>query len=149
MHQTIEKILLEYEPNSQNLLTVLKKISAIFGYINMEEAQKVADYFSLPLSQVFETASFYDAIKVKKSAEVVIKVCSGTNCVLQDSLSVIKEIENYLKIKAEDDFNPKIKLEKVSCFGRCGEGPIMMVNDKVYTGVTRNKIYEILAEWLG
>ncbi len=149
MHQTTEKILLKYEPNSQNLLAVLKKVSATFNYVSAKDAQKIADYFSLPLSQVFETASFYDTIKVKKPADIVIKVCSGTNCVLRDSLAVIKEIENYLKIKAEDDFNPKIKLEKVSCFGRCEEGPIVMINDRVYTGVTRNKIYEILAEWLG
>ena len=145
--RTIEKILLEFDPESKYLLPALKKISADFGYIGEVDAKKVADYFNLPLSKIYETASFYDQIKVKKGADLLIQVCSSPNCALGDSFKVIKEIENYFKIKASDENNPKVKLEMISCLGRCGEGPVVVVNDKVFTNVTASSVHGILKEF--
>lgn len=145
---TIEKILLEFDPEAQNLLPVLKEISAIFGCIGEENAQKVAEYFELPLSKVYETVSFYDLIETKKPANLEIKVCSGGDCVLGSSVGIIREIENYFRIKTDDQNNPKVSLRKISCLGRCAEGPIVVVNGKVYEKVTASSIHKILTEWV-
>ena len=141
---TTEKILLEFNPNKENLLPALKEISAAFGYISDRDSRKVADYFSLSLSEVFETASFYDLIRTKKSSGVDIQICSGTNCTVGNASKLLREMENYLGIRAGDEFNPKIKLEVVSCLGKCGEGPIVIVNGKVFTNVTISGIREII-----
>jgi len=146
--KTVEKILLDFDPEATNLLPALKKISAAFGYVSEKDAQKVAEYFNLPLSKVYETASFYDKIDVKKKAEILIQVCSGANCAVNGSFAVVREIENYFKIKASDESNPKIKLEEISCLGQCGEGPIMVINDKVYNNVTKSSVHGILEKWL-
>lgn len=145
---TTEKILLNYEPIVSNLLPALKEASAVFGYVSRKDAQKIADYFSVSLSKVFETASFYDLVNVERQPNMVVKVCSGTHCAVKDSLKLIAEIENRLHIKAGDGNNPKIKLEIISCIGRCGEGPIVIVNDKVYEKVTVNMVGGILEEYL-
>ena len=144
---TIEKILLEFDPEAKNLLLALKKINASFGYISEADAGKVADYFELPLAKVYETASFYDLIETKKTANLEIKVCSGGDCVLGNSAEIIREIENYFRIKAGDEFHPKVRLEKISCLGRCAEGPIVVVNGKAYEKVTKSSIYEILDKY--
>lgn len=146
--KTVEKILLEFDPEEKNLLPALKKISAVFGYISKDEAKKIASYFSLSLTQVFETASFYDLIKVKKQPALVIKVCSGTNCTMDGSRRIIKEIENFFRIKEGDDFNPKVKLEVMSCLGQCGEGPAVVINGNVYTKVTASGIDDILKSYI-
>ena len=148
MHKTVEKILLQFDPEKINILATLKEISSIFGYISKKDMQKVANYFSLPLSEIYETASFYDLIKTKKTASLVIKVCSGTHCSISDSTGIIREIENYFRIKAGDEFNPKVNLEIISCLGRCGEGPIVVINEKFFERVTKNSIHNILAEYL-
>jgi NADH-quinone oxidoreductase subunit E len=146
-NSTVEKILLEYDSEAQNLLPVLKKVSASFGYISEIVAEKIASYFELPLSKVYETASFYDLIKIKKPAILTIKICSGGDCGLDGSSAIIQEVENYFGIKSEDEFNPKVRLEKISCLGRCAEGPIVIVNGKIYEKVTKSSIHRILAEW--
>ena len=145
---TIEKILLEFNPEAKNLLPALKKISVSFGYISEVDAGKVADYFELPLAKVYETASFYDLLLIKKPAILEIKVCSGGDCCLGGSVEIMGEIENYFHIKAGDEFNLRVRLEKISCLGRCGEGPIMVVNGKVYEKVTKSSIYKVLGEWV-
>ena len=145
---TTEKILLEFDAESKNLLPALKNISASFGYVSEADAQKTADYFLLPLSQVFETASFYDLIKTKKQPNLVIQVCSGADCEMGSSHEVIREIENQLHLKAGDDFNPKVKLEIISCLGQCGSGPIMVVNGNVFTQVTPSSVDDILRNYI-
>ena len=144
---TVEKILLEHDPQMQNLLPALKKISAAFGYISEKDALKVANYFDLSLAKVYEVASFYDLIETKKTANLEIQVCSGGDCVLGDSMGIVREIENYFRIKAGDENNPKVRLKKISCLGRCGEGPIVVVNGKVYEKVTASSVHKILGEW--
>ncbi|MEI6587436.1 MAG: NAD(P)H-dependent oxidoreductase subunit E [Candidatus Moraniibacteriota bacterium] len=144
---TVEKILVSYDPEVQNLLPVLKKISAVFGFIASNDAEIVAEYFGLSLAKICEVASFYDLIKTKKPANLEIKVCSSGDCVLGSSAEIIQEIENYFRIKAGDEFNPKVRLEKISCLGRCGEGPVVVINGKVYEKVTESSIHKILTEW--
>lgn len=144
---SVEKILLEFDPKAENLLPALKKISATFDYISEKEARKVATYFNLSLTQVFETASFYDLIEVKKQPPLVVKVCSGTNCTIDESRKIIREIENLFHIKEGDEFNPKVKLEVMSCLGRCGEGPVVIVNGNVYIKVTTSGVDDILESY--
>lgn len=141
---TTEKLLLEFNPEVKNLLPVLEKISTAFGYVAKQDAQKLAEYFSIPLSKVYETASFYDLIKTEKQQPLVIQVCSGTNCAINNGFKIIREIENYFKIKTGDNFNPEIKLETISCLGHCGEGPVVVVNGKIFTQVTKSSIYGII-----
>ncbi|NTU66419.1 MAG: hypothetical protein HGB08_00680 [Candidatus Moranbacteria bacterium] len=141
---TVEKILLEFDPEQGNILPVLKRINAAFGYVSETDAKKMADYFSVSLSHIFELASFYSLIGTKKDSDIVIKICSGTNCTVQGSSCLIAEVEKYFGIKAGDEFNPKVRLEVISCLGRCGEGPIMMVNGRIYTKVTVSGARDIL-----
>lgn len=144
---TVEKILLEFDPEQKNLLPALKKISAAFGYVSQKDGGKIAEYFSLPLSKIYETASFYDMIQVENPPELLIQVCSSTHCAVNRSFEIVKEIENYFHVKAGDDNNPKVKLEVVSCLGMCGDGPIVVVNGKIHTGVTNSSIAGILKGW--
>ncbi|MFA7208928.1 MAG: NAD(P)H-dependent oxidoreductase subunit E [Parcubacteria group bacterium] len=144
----VEKILLEFDPEQKNLLPALKKIDAGFGYVGEEEARKAADYFSVPLSKVYEVASFYDLVKTKKQPGLVIQVCSGANCAVKSSFKVISEIESQLHIKAGDDFNPNVKLEIISCLGQCGQGPVMVVNGNVFTRVTPSSVDDILRNYI-
>ncbi|HAI74161.1 MAG TPA: hypothetical protein DCS28_01075 [Candidatus Moranbacteria bacterium] len=145
---TTEKILLNFDPKMKNLLPALKKISACFGYVDENAAQKVADYFFVPLSKVFETASFYDLIKTKKQPSLIIQVCSGANCAVESAYKIIREIENHLHIKAGDEFNPNVKLEIISCLGQCGSGPVMIVNGNVFTRVMASNVVGILQGYL-
>lgn len=148
MIMTIEKILFEFSPKAENILPTLRKVSEVFGYVDEENAEKIAAYFSTSKSQIYETASFYDLIKTQKPAACTIRVCFSTHCALKDAARIIAEIENILHIKAGDSNHPKFKLEMASCMGRCGDGPIVVVNDRVYEKVTVSGVYGMLEEYL-
>jgi len=148
MYKTVEKILLEFDPEPRNILPVLNKLSANFGFINEGEAQKVADYFSVNLTKIYETASFYDLLQTKKEPPLVVKICSGGNCATENAFKILGVCERFLGVKAGDDFNPKKKIEIVSCLGKCAEGPIMIVNGKIFEKVKPEKVSEILEKYI-
>lgn len=136
--KTIQNIILEFEPEAKNILPALKKTSAVFGYVSEKDARIMAEYFGVSESKIFETASFYDEIKTEKPARITIQICSSANCMVNGSFPIIREIENTLKIKVEE----------ISCLGRCSDGPVMIINGKIYERVTESSVHDILKEYL-
>lgn len=146
MARTIPKILLGFEPDKKNLLPALKEIGAEFGHVGEKEAEKVAEYFQLPLSQIFEAVSFYDLIATEKKPRNFVEVCFGPTCTLSQKQELIREIENYFKIKLGDENNPEIRLGRMSCAGMCAQGPVIRINGKFYTQVDKAKLHRIIEE---
>lgn len=144
----VNKILLEFEPERKNLLAVIKKINKNKGFFSVADAEKVADYFKLSTAEVFSAASFYDEIKTKEKAAVTVQFCDGPNCQMKNIEKIIKEIELVYHQKVGDENNRKIKLERISCLGRCLEGPIMVVNGNIYEKVDSGKALSILSNYL-
>ncbi|MFA6159665.1 MAG: NAD(P)H-dependent oxidoreductase subunit E [Parcubacteria group bacterium] len=146
--KTIQNIILEFEPEAKNILPALKKISAVFGYVSEEDAKIMAEYFGVSESKIFETASFYDEIKTEKQPDILVQICNSANCTVNNSFSIISEVENLLKIKSGRSVSLKFKLEEISCLGRCADGPVMVVNGKIYERVTKSSLHSILEEYL-
>lgn len=145
---TLEKILLDFDPEAKNLLPVLERVNAAFGYVSRANIKQLAEYFNLPESRIYETASFYDLIKTEKPANLVVQVCSGTHCTVSGAPQIVRELSERLGVKAGDENNPRVKLEIISCLGRCGNGPVVVINGKVYEKVKVNEVEEILEEWI-
>jgi NADH:ubiquinone oxidoreductase subunit E len=146
--RSVKKILLEFDPESRNLLPALKKISADFGLIDYKQSEIVAEYFNLPLSRVFEVASFYDLTPVTKSPPYIIQICSSPNCCYRGSSLIIKSLENLLKVREGDNMNPRIKLESISCLGLCAEGPVMSINGKLFTNVNHHLAIDLIKKYI-
>jgi NADH:ubiquinone oxidoreductase subunit E len=145
---SIQKILLKYEPKAENILPAIKDLAKSEKYLSQKECEKIAEYFSLSLAQVYSTATFYDLVKTKKTNKKTIKVCSGGPCMSEKSMEVVKEIEKMLKIELENDAHPKYKLELMSCVGLCDRGPIVMVDDQMFEKVRPETVDDVLKNYL-
>lgn len=148
MIKTAEKYLLEFDPKAENILPALKRINAVFGLIEEKTAEKIADYFGVPLSKIYETATFYDLLETRSKPPVVIKICSGTNCSLCGARRVAETIENFFHIRPGDEAHPKIRLETESCLGLCDNGPVLEINGNVYTKVAPGNVLGIIKEYI-
>lgn len=144
----IQKILLKFEPQPENLLRVLKEINKQEKYINESDCRKVAGYFSLPPARVFSLASFFDLLGTKPVKKKIIKVCSGGPCSMKRSFEIIRQIEMLLKIELGKDSHPKAKLETMSCVGLCDQGPVMMIDEQVFEKVRPEMVDDIMLNYL-
>jgi len=144
---TLQKILLDFEPETRNILAALKKIDSLFGYVSQEQVYAIAKYFSLSPAEVFSTLSFYEDLHYQPRSNVEVKLCVNAPCELNKSGLVMREIEKYLGARADKDKTPKLEIKRVSCQGRCQNGPIMIVNNNVYEKVKPETVDDILGPY--
>ncbi len=70
-----------------------------------------------------------------------IKICMGSSCFARGNADNLEFIENYIK---ENNLDAEIELYGARCENKCDKGPNIIVNDKIYNNVTKEKIVELL-----
>lgn len=128
-----------------SLLESLHQIQESYGYIPENEIEKLAEKHELPRANIYGVISFYSMFYLEETGKYIIRICDSLSCHLNNSNSVLETIKSFLKINNhETTADKKFTLEVVECLGHCGEGPVMMVNNKVYTKINENQALEIL-----
>jgi len=133
--------------NSDKFLDRAHDIQDTYGYIPEGEIDKMAKEFDVPRAKVYGSIRFYSMFYTEPTGKYIIRVCDSLSCHINDSKSIVESIKNYLGIDdGETTENKKFTLEVVECLGHCGEGPVMMVNDEMYTHVSENMALDIIKD---
>ncbi len=126
-HKSLADIreLLGDEPRSRDMLIEhLHKIQDHYGHISNRHILALAIDMSLPMTEVYETATFYhhfDVIKPKGTPPppLTIRVCESLSCEMFGA----KELIEDLKTKYKNE----IRIQAVPCVGRCDVAPVAVV----------------------
>lgn len=142
----IENVLSRFKDNQrQFLLPILQEIQLEMGYLSEEAITMVGKQLNLPTSKIFAVATFYDQFKFTPSAKYQIKLCNGTACHLQESESILHDIEKCLDIKGGQTTKDKLfRIDVTPCVGACGQAPVMKINEAFYPGITVKSVSEII-----
>jgi len=91
---------------------------------------------------------FYHAFSLEPRGRHIVTVCSGTACHVRGGPKIVDEISRKLNIEpGETTEDMRFTLESVNCLGCCAIGPIMVVDEEYYGGLTVDKIDSILAKY--
>lgn len=100
-----------------------------------KEFHELAKSFFIDDSVVYGTASFYDFLK-PENRNKKIHICNGTACLVAGSQeSLHRQLEKHFKVD---------EIGHAACVGRCHENSAFMLDDKVYSADSSEKIKEIL-----
>jgi len=128
-----------------SLLEKLHEVQSTYGYIPETEIKELAEKYQLPRANIYGVISFYSMFYTEPTGKYIIRICDSISCHLNQSESVLKAVKSYLNLESHQTTkDKKFTLEVVECLGHCGEGPVMMVNNKIYTKIDGNKALEIL-----
>ncbi|RLA08442.1 MAG: NAD(P)H-dependent oxidoreductase subunit E [Gammaproteobacteria bacterium] len=118
------------------------------GFLTVELMDAVADYLSMDKIAVYEVASFYSVFETKPVAPNTISICTNISCMLSGSDDIVKYVEKKLKTKigSNTDDNRIFLKEEEECLAGCCGAPMMQVNHKYHTNLTRDKVDKILAD---
>jgi NADH-quinone oxidoreductase subunit E len=144
---TIQKILLSFRPKKENLLPLLHQVNSCFGYISKEDTYRIADYFGIMPAKIYGIITASGNLNYRKPSRVEIAVCSGQNCKLKGSAEILREIENYLSVKADRQPTEEINLRTISGGGHCLMGPTLIVNGNFYENVKPFEVDDILKNY--
>ena len=132
-----------------SLLEKLHEIQSTYGYVPEAEIENLAEKYQLPRANVYGVISFYSMFYIEPTGKYIIRICDSISCHLNESESVLKAVKSFLDLESHQTTkDKKFTLEVVECLGHCGEGPVMMVNNKMYTEINKNKALEILNDYI-
>jgi NADH-quinone oxidoreductase subunit E len=139
------EIIKKYPNEKKFALAILQDIQREYNYIPREYMESIAEYLNLPLSDVYSLATFYKALSLKPKGKYTIKVCDGTACHIRDSKSILNELLEVLEIEAgETTEDGLFSVEVVNCIGACALAPVILINDKYYGSMTKEKVKNVL-----
>jgi formate dehydrogenase beta subunit len=148
-HKSLAEIrqLLGDAPRTRDMLIEhLHKIQDHYHHISNRHILALAIDMSLPMSEVYETATFYhhfDVLGINETppATKTIRVCESLTCEMFGAKELLKQLES------EDMDN--IRIQPVPCVGRCNAAPVAVVGmnpiesadtTKIKTAINNNEL---------
>ncbi len=145
----IQELVEKYGRDRTSLMPILQGVVRQKNYLSDQDMTEIAKELDLSAAQVFGTATFYSFLDTEPRGKFVIRVCKTITCDMHGKKQIIQTLEDMLKIKVgETTPNKKFTLLETNCLGWCHEGPAMLINDKPYSGLTPEKIHDIISEYM-
>ncbi len=127
------------------MLETFHNIQDTYGYIPEAEIDKMAKKFDRPRAELYGIIKFYSMLYTEPTGKYIIRICKSLSCCLASAEEILESVSEYLGLEDGQTSKDKLyTLEVVECLGHCGEGPVMMVNEDIYTNLTARQAVNIL-----
>ena len=147
--ELIKELADKYGRDRSSLLPILQGIAEKENFISDSCMTDIAKELDLSAAQVYGTATFYSFLDTEPRGKYVIRVCKTITCDMHGKKTIIQTLEDMLKIKiGETTPNKKFTLLETNCLGWCHEGPAMLINEKPFSGLTPEKVHDIISEYI-
>jgi NADH-quinone oxidoreductase subunit E len=142
--EKVDDILASYTGAKAELIPILQKVQACFGYLPEKAMSRIAEFTRVPECTVYGVATFYAQFKFVPTGKNIVRVCRGTACHVRGGARILKETEKHLGIK-QGESTPDLEyaLETVACIGACALAPTMTVNNDTFGEMTTRKVSEL------
>jgi NADH-quinone oxidoreductase subunit E len=152
----LEPYLIQYEGSSLqknrqdakgNLIAILQKTQEVYGYLPTEILTYIARRTRIKPAKIMSVVTFYTQFRSKPVGKHLILLCQGTACHVNGSSIIEQAIKDTLKVEEGDiSENGLFTYSNVACIGCCSLAPVMMIGDKAYGGLTKEKTAKILKD---
>ncbi|MBN2075306.1 MAG: NAD(P)H-dependent oxidoreductase subunit E [Dehalococcoidales bacterium] len=122
------------ESSSSALIQTLLAIQAQNNYLPEDALIWVSRQLAVPLTRIYNVATFYKAFSLKPQGRHLVSVCMGTACHVREAPRLLDKVTDTLQISpGETTRDLQFSLTTVNCLGCCALGPVMMIDDKYYS----------------
>ena len=143
----IDKVLEKHNYENSNLIQMLIDFQSEYNWLPKHVIFYVSSKLNIPLTNIYNIATFYKFFNIEPRGKYTIVVCAGTACHVRGSMNLLQRIVNVLGIKPGDttgDF--KFTLDTVNCLGCCALGPVMVLNDRYYSNPSTRQLGKLFSE---
>lgn len=139
--------LIEAAKESGGLLDAMLAIQKEYGYLSEEAILALAAAEGVSPAQMYDTASFYSMLRFAPPAKTAIRVCRGTACHSGGNEALIRAIEEAVGVEiGHSSEDGSCSFDYVECLGQCQSAPNVMINGKLYSGVSAETAADLLKE---
>jgi NADH-quinone oxidoreductase subunit E len=143
--QLIEEIVGSYEANPDMLIPMMQDIQSARGYLPQDCLRALAGRLKVPLTRVYEVATFYSSFRLAPKGRHEVVLCMGTVCYLKGAPRIADAISREFKVQPGGTTPDRLfSFQGVNCVGACAVAPVMIVDGEYHDGVTPEFALEIL-----
>jgi len=145
----VKELLERYPASTEYLLDMLHDLQDAEpkNYLTPQALRAVAEYLSIPLSDVVSTATFYTMYSLKPRGTHVIRLCESPPCQLVGAETLLDILAKHLNVGVgETTEDGAFTLETASCLGVCGVAPAMMIDEELYGNLTAARVVEVVED---
>ncbi|WP_343190049.1 NADH-quinone oxidoreductase subunit NuoE [Buchnera aphidicola] len=141
----ILKELNKYKNPDAVIIEILKFVQKRLRWISLDTIKEISKIISVPASKIDSIATFYNQIFRRPVGKNIIKYCDGVVCYINGYEKIEAELSNYLKIQPGNTTkDKKFTLIPICCLGNCHNSPTIMINENLFSNVTKKSIITIL-----
>ena len=146
--QQADSILRQFDDQRANLIAILQDIQGRFYYLPQEVLSRMARKLRIPLTDVYQVATFYRCFSLVPRGRHQLQVCLGTACHVRGAPRVLDRILTDLKLDAPGTTRDRqFTVLTVRCVGCCGLAPVVRVDDKTHPHLTQAKVRGMLNKY--
>lgn len=143
--EKVDEIINEYGGEDSWLVMILQDVQKQYNYLPAGTLQRVAERLSVPLSRVYNVATFYSSLSLTERGKHLIKACDGTACHLRGFANIRDEISRQLGIgEGQTTADKKFTFGVVACLGACALAPVMAVDETCHGNLSPEKVRAVL-----
>lgn len=120
-----------------------------FGYVPPPAVPLLAEMAGVERASVFEFVEADSQLSFTPPGRHRVAICLGKNCSGRGAKQLLEAAQNVLGIDLFR-FTPDgaVRLEPFYCFGKCKDGPNILVDDEIHCGMTPAKLTDVFREIL-
>ncbi|MGB3341043.1 MAG: NAD(P)H-dependent oxidoreductase subunit E [bacterium] len=146
--QKIKAIIEEHRQEKGRLMPVLQHISRDYNYLPPDLLRHISKELDIPLTNIYNIATFYNAFSLTPRGRHQISVCMGTTCYVRGGERILEKLSEKLEIApGETSKGKSFTLYSVRCLGCCSIAPAIMIDGKAYGKVRLSQIPHILRSY--
>jgi NADH-quinone oxidoreductase subunit E len=121
------------EGRRSDLVPVLQRVQAAFGYLPEDSVRRIARWLKLSESEVFGVATFYAQFRFTPPGRHHLRVCLGTACHVKGGVQMMETLERRLGVGAgETTADGEYDVERVACLGCCALAPVVTLDEDIH-----------------
>lgn len=147
MKAELEPVVQRYPVRRAAALMVLHAIQDKHGYLPYQSIEEAAAFLDTPVSQMLDTATFYDEFFTQAKGKTTLWVCESLSCEIMGADKLFDHCRQKLGIEAgETTPDGKFTLMHVQCLGACGGAPCALVEHHLHENLTVEKLDKAIDE---
>jgi len=144
---SLHAILAKYDNDSSRLMDILIAVQEKAGCIHEKAVKEIAKALNLSKVDVEQTLSFYHFFSDGAKADYTVYLNDSVVAEMMGREEVAKTFEEEIGIEfGKISENGKIGLFNTSCIGMNDQEPAAIINQRVFTKLTPEKVRKIVAE---
>jgi len=148
IEKTVKDIIKKYDGDKTAMIAILQDVQEELRYLPKEALSSISKKMEVPLTRIYEIATFYNAFSLKPRGKYVVEICLGTACHVQGGANLLDRLERDLAIPSGETTPDKMfTLEEVRCLGCCSLAPVVRIGADVHPYLTQDGIPKILRNY--